>query len=716
MKKTLLTLVTLLAATLATWAGEYTIDLSAQGYDNAQDITTLTIGNVTATLDKGSNSNNGPKYYNTGTALRLYAGNTISFSSAETIVGITFTVQSNYPFNAGTTASAGELSEDFTTWTGSANEVTITNGGTKNHVRIASITINTTTGGEQTYVATPRFSLAEGTYYTEQTVSITAGEGCTIYYKMAGDADYATYQQPIVLQEEKTYTIMAYAQDAQGNQSETVLRTYTLAQAATYTTLAQLKAATTATSSSEAPTVTLDATGMTVTYVAGSNTYITDGTDGYLLYGAQTTLQAGDKLQGTVMGKIYLYNGLREMSVSDSFESLTVSSQGNTVSIADYSYDDFSYDRDENKLFIVKNAKFATLFTNKNAQLNDSEGNQIDVRDNWNIATGNVNTEDTYNVTVIPVKYNDNVQYYVAALENVTNQHQAESIANTPETAYTVARAIELTDAGESLTDSVYVKGIVSKVNTPKTFDGKLNIYVKDSSEAEADFEFYLCQNIGNQPFATASDINVGDTLIAKGTLKKYNSTYELNSGCYLVSRKAIEVAPYEEYVPTGAGTEESPYTVADIIGIYENSQHIEGYQLPAEAVWATGTILGNVNTSTGATVVPDEEKPAVNSNLSLGNQDDGTHISVQLSAGEIRAALNILDNPGNLGKQISVCGKIDKYCGIPGLKSLTAYSGIDLSISTVLSLIKSYVNGENKSIKMSDITTLIEKLAQQQQ
>ena len=714
MKKTLLTLITLLATTLA-HAGEYTITFSEQGYANAEDIATVTIGNVTATLDKGTNKN-GPKYYTTGTALRLYGGNSISFSSAETIVGITFTVQSSNPFNAGTTASTGTLSEDFNTWTGSANEVTITNGGTSGHARIVSITINTTAGGDQPYVATPRTTLAEGTYYTlPQTVGLTAAEGCTIYYSLNG-APATAYTQPIELTSYGTYTLTAYAQDKDNNKSEEISRTYTLAEAPTYTTLAQLKAACTATSQSEAPTVVLQARDFTVTAVGKSYTFISDPQGGaFLLYGSQTALKAGDKFQGSITGQLYIYKGTHELAFTDGLQNVTVTGQ-TELTPAVFSYDDFRYDNDESKLFILKNAKFKDgALTSSQVTVLDNETNEITLRDQFGIL-GSFNTEDTYNITMVSSKYSEAEVFYPTALENVTNQHQAESIANTPETAYTVARAIELTDAGESLTDSVYVKGIVSKVNTPKTFDGKLNIYVKDSSEAEADFEFYLCQNIGNQPFTTASDINVGDTLIAKGTLKKYNSTYELNSGCYLVSRKAIEVAPYEEYVPTGAGTEESPYTVADIIGIYENSQHIEGYQLPAEAVWATGTILGNVNTSTGATVVPDEEKPAVNSNLSLGNQDDGTHISVQLSAGEIRAALNILDNPGNLGKQVSVCGKIDKYCGIPGLKSLTAYSGIDLSISTVLSLIKSYVNGENKSIKMSDITTLIEKLAQQQQ
>lgn len=714
MKKTLLTLITLLATAMA-WAGEYTIDLSAQGFENAQDITTLTIGNVTATLDKGSNRN-GPKYYTTGTAVRFYGGNSISFSSAETIVSITFTTTSSNKFNAGTTATVGTLSEDFNTWTGSANEVTITNGGTSGHARISTITISTTTGGDQPYVPTPKPSVNEGTYYSlPLTIELTAAEGCDIYYALGSD-DPVKYTQPIELTTLGTYTLTAYAQDAQDNKSETITRTYTLAQAPTYTTLAQLKAACTATSQSEAPVVVLQAREYIVTAAAaGKNyTFISDPQgDAFLLYGSQTALKAGDKFQGSITGQLYIYKGTHELAFTDGLQDITVTGQ-TELSPTVFSYDDFNYTNDENKLFILKNAQFkSNALSSSQVTVLDDETNEITLRDQFGIL-GTFNTEDTYDITMVSTMYNEATVFYPTAIENVTNQHQEQSIANTPETAYTVAQAIELTDKGESLTDSVYVKGVVSKLGKFSSSYGQLDIYVKDNAEAEAEFEFYNCLGIGKEKFAAITDINVGDTLIAKGTLTKYNATYEFARGCYLVSRKPIAAAPYEEYIPTGAGTQESPYTAADVLGIYENSQRIEGYQLPTEAVWVKGTILGNVNTSTGATVVPTEEKPAVNSNLSLG--DDDAHISVQLSAGEIRAALNIKDNPDNMGKEISVCGTIANYCGIAGLKNLTAYSGIDLSIDTVLSLIRAYVNGENKSIKLSDITTLIEKLAQQQQ
>lgn len=58
-----------------------TLDFTAQGYENAQDVTSLTVDGVTATFDKASGSNP-PKYYTSGTSVRCYANNTITVTSA----------------------------------------------------------------------------------------------------------------------------------------------------------------------------------------------------------------------------------------------------------------------------------------------------------------------------------------------------------------------------------------------------------------------------------------------------------------------------------------------------------------------------------------------------------------------------------------------------------------------------------------------------------
>lgn len=115
------------------------------------------------------------------------------------------------------------------------------------------------------------------------------------------------------------------------------------------------------------------------------------------------------------------------------------------------------------------------------------------------------------------------------------------SIKNTPETAYTVAKAKELFDAGEGLSDFVYVKGIVTKVDASGFNQYKnLNIFISDDGKAETKnaFEAYACNDLGNKKFTSADAVKAGDEVIVYGSLTKYNNTYELAKGCYIYSIK----------------------------------------------------------------------------------------------------------------------------------------------------------------------------------
>lgn len=127
-------------------------------------------------------------------------------------------------------------------------------------------------------------------------------------------------------------------------------------------------------------------------------------------------------------------------------------------------------------------------------------------------------------------------------------------ISNTPETAYTVAKAKELIDANEGLATNVYVKGIVSKVNASGFEQYKnLNIYISDDGKEETAnaFEAFACNDLGNKEFTSADAVKVGDEVIVYGSLTKYGTTYELAQGCYLYSLNgattginSVKVAP----------------------------------------------------------------------------------------------------------------------------------------------------------------------------
>lgn len=121
------------------------IDFSAQGYSNEQSITSATIDdNVSVTFNQGTNTSNAPKYFNTGTAIRCYAGNNFVVNAGTyNITSITLTFGSGDNSNEITT-NVGSF--NGSSWSGEATSVTFTIGGTKNHRRIRAISV-TYSGG-----------------------------------------------------------------------------------------------------------------------------------------------------------------------------------------------------------------------------------------------------------------------------------------------------------------------------------------------------------------------------------------------------------------------------------------------------------------------------------------------------------------------------------------------------------------------------------------
>ena len=87
---------------------------------NAQALPETPIGDVTLTGAKGTHSNSVPAYYTSGSALRIYAGNTLTFDGGDCVItSIQLTYPSNY--SNGFTVDVGTLSSN--TWNGSSKKV-----------------------------------------------------------------------------------------------------------------------------------------------------------------------------------------------------------------------------------------------------------------------------------------------------------------------------------------------------------------------------------------------------------------------------------------------------------------------------------------------------------------------------------------------------------------------------------------------------------------
>ena len=120
---------------------DVTIDLTAQGFSNQQDVSTVTQSPFSLIFAQGSGSN-APKYYDSGTSVRTYANNTLTVETSGTdkITQIVFTVGGTT--SAEVTPDSGTYNSSSKTWTGSATSIVFANGTTgQYHYKAVTITV-----------------------------------------------------------------------------------------------------------------------------------------------------------------------------------------------------------------------------------------------------------------------------------------------------------------------------------------------------------------------------------------------------------------------------------------------------------------------------------------------------------------------------------------------------------------------------------------------
>ena len=129
------------------------------------------------------------------------------------------------------------------------------------------------------------------------------------------------------------------------------------------------------------------------------------------------------------------------------------------------------------------------------------------------------------------------IQISKIAYYKVGDTPEIVDITNTAETAYTIAKAKELIDAGKGLSESVYVKGIVSQASESlnDTY-GSLSYYISDDGKTENELQVYGGLSFKGEKFTSVDDIKVGDVVVVYGKLKKFKTTYELDLNNILIS------------------------------------------------------------------------------------------------------------------------------------------------------------------------------------
>jgi len=293
--------------------------------------------------------------------------------------------------------------------------------------------------------------------------------------------------------------------------------------------------------------------------------------------------------------------------------------------------------------------------------------------------------EDGDDVVVVGVlqKYvkNDVVTPEVSSgyVYSVNGNTQAEEVVEptieggkTPETAISVKTAVDAIATmkdGQTTKDSFYVAGIVKSITEISTANGNATFVMTDGSGSE--LVVYRVKGLEQKGITDDNLLKENDNVIVYSKLQKYvkddTTTPELTSG-YIYSINGKTEAEVKPIVLEGEGTMEKPYTVGDMLQLPSEKDKAEGQEM----VWVKGFIVGALNSSGNAF-----DAEAV-SNLALAATADETEATkctpIQLPIGDIRTALNVIDNPSNKGKEVMIQGYLLKYMGRSGLKNIADF------------------------------------------
>jgi len=111
-----------------------------------------------------------------------------------------------------------------------------------------------------------------------------------------------------------------------------------------------------------------------------------------------------------------------------------------------------------------------------------------------------------------------------------------------------------------------------------------------------------------------------------------------------------------------GDGSQDNPFSASDVVKLNNNYGN--------EKAWVMGYIVGCA--ASGGQIATS----ATNSNIAIGDATDQTEnvVPVQLPNNDIRAALNIVDNPSNVGRQVKVFGQLIAYFSFTGVQNVSDY------------------------------------------
>ncbi|MBR0269678.1 MAG: chitobiase/beta-hexosaminidase C-terminal domain-containing protein [Prevotella sp.] len=578
----------LIAVASAAWGETKSITFSELGLENGVQYTDpFTSGDVSVTFAGGANDG---KYYNTGSGVRTYGNGTITITANNktiTNIVLTFSGAEYAPASGDVWTSDGTgtgTSGVNASWSGSATEVVLTRPSGSGHWRLQKVEV---TYGNPTCAA-PVFSPGEGTFTSAQNVSIScATSDATIYYTIDGSdptTSSSVYSSPIAVS--ATTTIKAIAVKSGMDNSEVVTATYkieiiehagtaddpfTVADARTF--IETLNGETSADSyyatgivseiveaySSQFGNISYNISADGLTTSDQLQAYRGKSYNG-ANFTSEDDIQVGDVV--VICGKLKKYNSTYEFDSNNQLVSLE---RADDVEAPTFS-------------------PSSGLYTSpQNVTITAEEGVAI----YYTIDSSTPTTESTEYTEPISVSTSITIKAIAVKGDKtsaVTTAHYAiVSHVGTEADPYTVADARAAIDINDGVTD-VCAKGIVAKVN--KFEEGAITYWISADGSAEGDMlEAYKGKGMNGENFTELNDIQLGDIVVIRGNLKKYNSTYEFDADNYLVSFERPEtpvVVPTPSFDPPAGEVEAG--TMVKII-IPEEADGVK-YSLDNMATW----------------------------------------------------------------------------------------------------------------------------------
>jgi hypothetical protein len=502
--------------------------------------------------------------------------------------------------------------------------------------------------GVVTKVSTPNLNPGGGSFTAPVQVAISsATEGASIYYTLDGSAPDNTktlYTAP--LQITSTTTVKAIAYKTGLDASNVATATYSFP--TEVATIAELRA-----HSSGLFKLTGEAI-LTFKTAERNAKYIQDATGGVLIDDAggiiKTAYNIGDGITG-ITGTLGAYAGMLQFTpVADPGAATSTSNAITPKSVA--LEEMVNYPGQLVKISGVTIDGDGPFVVKTNYTLNGSSSTILRTAYNDLPYIDNSIPQGPQDITGVVLIFNNVTQLVPRTLADFS-----ATVITSPTLIVTEVMPLFGVNLGQTLADTVYVDAF------NLTGDVAINITGEGASA------FSVSPAVLSPSNGTLNDAQVVITYNPAAAGDHVATLTFASAG----AADVVKTLTGKAFSMNGDGSADRPFTVSDVIAMNNSLGSTQKH-------WVKGYIVGTATSgNAGVLTAVATTPPFSNTSLAIADAAAETSLAamipVQLPVGDIRVALNLLDNPGNLGKLVRVYGTLEAYFNTPGVRGVSEFS-----------------------------------------